>query len=327
MKRSIASLATFMGCCLSSMSMALIVELPADREIHTLNIDTNERVVLKVANDARIDGNIKAKFDVVIEPLDETAVGKTIWLNPNLVLSEQDEDELISLTIRNMGDTFFQPQLTLEGLTISAETDSHIEINNSMTVDTFNIIIDSSVNSSDPMQEGLFISGGVNLDAGWFLADLNNGSFYLSGGANLYSDSFVSIRADQRIIAEGSISAGGEMRFDGAQNGDLIFSHVSYFNPDPLADNELRILGRLVNIHQDIDTNASEVRINAQTINLFGKTISADSVDGEININPSFSLPNSVFNAFGGTLSADDVCITTTLNDFGLFVDSNTQCE
>ena len=316
------------GMFLASSVIALTIDLPADKEVHRLNIDTEEEVVIRLHSHARLEGIIKTRAGVRIEPGSEKAKGRSIWLAPTLQLMSETENAYSSLQITGLGNTYiYAPIKVKTAMSIHAEAGSRIEIHNHIRAGDFSILIEHWRDDPNPLNTGVFISEGVAINVEWFYTNSSFGSFTVAKGAQINSLGSLRIKAFESILVEGELNSKGSVSVYGWKTAAIKLGKLTALNTDPLGHLDISVIGREIDILEDVLSNADRVLFRGSRVNFYDKTISADYDKGEIIFNPTTNKPLSILNAYGGLLSAKTVCISMDFNNYGLTDESARVCE
>lgn len=298
-----------------TVTWALEVYLPEGQQTHTLDIDTDENVVLYVSNDAILGGTIKTDYNITIIASDETKKKPSISLNPTLKLLGHTHETPYDFTIEKLGDTYINTPLKFRGsVNFLNSREARIEINSDMNV----LSVSRYGNGEeDNANANVFIKSGVTLDisSSWN-TDLGKGSFYLSGGS-VINTGFFNVSAANQITCYGDLNT-GSLGINGSDSAQVQLHNINANSRyiGGFAFNYMSISGRELHLHKDITSSYGSLSIQGHEINLYGVVVTA--VRGGIRIGAPRDQTESRFNAYGGVLKATQIDIESDLIDYGL---------
>ena len=326
MKKMIKVASALMAAFSCSTVFALTeINLPADKQVHTLNVDVDDSVIVYLNNNAHLEGFIKTDYDITFSVNENVTKPVSLTLNPNFDITGREGKTVNNLTIENIADTYFNTPIKLDGtLNLLNAQGANIEIYRNM--DVFHVY------RFLPPGEGLgdtriFIAGGVTVSATSWSTDINQGAFFLSGGAKINVENYFKVRASDQLTLFGEVSSGIAI-VDGLGTAQVVLNKLTVTNMSEFTGGfafpAVYINGDNVNIHQDIISTAREFSVRGNQINLYGVTLKAGTLwGGTMRIGPLFSGQNSDFNTYGGSLVAQHVVVESRHNNFGLDIEAD----
>ena len=302
------------------------IYLSSDQQVHTLNVETSDDVLVTVNGDVFVQGFIKTDGNIRFEATnthDSTGFGKAIRLNEGFIIDGYQEDAPQGLSFANLGAVYINTPIHVEGgFSVNSRSNvgdgNRLEINKDMDVGSILALI--FPDGGDMNFNGTYVSGGVTVNVrGGIYNDNYGANFVVSGGAKVMADG-IRVLAGNKKVVEGELISQSTVSIAGVgpQESYVKINKIQAINGES-HNHFVEISGDRIDITGSVESDADNLIVNGKyEINLFDGLMTANRY---IGISPSQQV-NGVFNAYGGTLRANQVCLRPIVNDFGLKIEA-----
>ena len=310
---------------LSFGTMAAVeVHLPSDRQIHHLDLDHEDDIMIYVSENAILHGHIKSDGDITfianqVTDVDEAMDKVSITLSSTLNITGSKNDLPRDLVLKNFSRMIFSTPIKLDRyLVFDAANNAEVEFYKDLALSQVRGEIPTDAEGSSR----IYIGGGVTVDAMTWDSKIGQGSFYLEGSSTINTSFMFKVEASRDITLFGTINTGIAM-VDGRGKASVqVHSMNGIHHIGGFAFSLIAINGDQVNLHKDISyLNAFSAR--GRVINLYGITIAPYEGDvfgsgfGNVYIAPYQIGDESTINSYGATVKGNIITIASDLNDYG----------
>ena len=303
------------------------INLPADRQVHQLDIDVDDNIIIYLNGDSILEGSVKTDYTITITTAREVDKAVSLYLNPTLTLMGKTQDSPLSLVIEDVGNTYFNTPIKLRSeLSLFNAEDARVEFNRNLDVFNFFALIPTSGNALSSATPGIHVSGGVSFNGNSWSTELGDGSFFLSGGSSINVSNYFNVAAGNQLVMYGDVTA-GSVNVNGFETAQVQLNKVTATGSEftgGFAFSLVSVRGDVVNFHQDVISTARYFNVQGNRINLYGATLQAGTNIGQLTIwGHQFPERPSEFNSYGGSLVANRVLIESQHNNFGLDIQAD----
>ena len=320
----ISGLLSFFVFLVAPVQAEIFIDLPTDKQVHHLDIETTENVVIQVNGDAFLQGSIKTDGGIIIEASNHyqsPGYGRMLRLNEGLVIDGYHNAAPSALSIRNLGAVYIDTPITVDGgFSVRSRSEpgdggNRLEINKDMNVggNALWLIFPDGGNLEF---NGTYISEGVNVNIEGGVYNDNYGANFIVAKDATFSTGNLLVLAGNKKIVDGEIISKATVSIAGVGGpgkSQVKINNIRAINEES-NDHYVEISGDKVDIVGDIESNAGRLTISGRDeIILYGGEVSAQGFLG-------IFADDYKFTAYGGILRSHQVCLPDFYNDYGLII-------